>query len=195
VIRNQLLQGGKLMKKNISGTFIKILMAGFVFFIVGCSSNTETEPQDENITTIETVLEHSFTGPENELIEIWNDIHSDENGIEEIESAIGDLNSYTSEKFKPYFAEEGYNSFISSFGFAFLDYAYRNGYQLKLNNFEAETSEVKDNIYNFSLEVQYQKEDNAEQVVNVTGEANINEDGLVSNMLIRGNELVEALEQ
>jgi hypothetical protein len=183
------------MKKSISRTFIKILLVGFVFFVVGCTSDTETEPQDENITTIETVLEHSFTGPENELIEIWNDIHSDENGIEEIESAMGALNAYTSDKFKPYFAEEGYNSFISSFGFAFLDYAYRNGYQLKLNNFEAETSEVKDNIYNFSLEIQYKKEDSAEQVVNVTGQANINEDGLISNMLIRGNELVDALEQ
>lgn len=183
------------MKRYFVRTFITILWVGFVFFIVGCSSNTETEPQDENITTIETVLEHSFTGPEKELIEIWNDIRSDENEIEEIESAMGALNAYTSEKFKPYFAEEGYHSFISSFGFTFLDYAYRNGYQLKLNNAEVETSEVKDNIYNFSLEVQYQKEDSAEQVVNVTGEANINDDGLISNMLIRGNELVEALEQ
>jgi hypothetical protein len=183
------------MTRYLVRTFITILLVGLVLYVVGCSSNTETEPQDENKTTIKTVLEHSFTGPEQELIEIWNDIHSDENEMEEIESAIGALNSYTSEKFKPYFADQGYNSFISSFGFTFLNYAYRNGYQLKLNSFEVETSEVKDNIYNFLLEVQYQKEDSAEQVVNVTGEANINEDGLISKMLIRGNELVEALEQ
>ena len=40
--------------------------------VVSCKS------QDENINTIETVLEHSFTGPEQELIEIWNNIYRDE---------------------------------------------------------------------------------------------------------------------
>ncbi len=153
------------------------------------------ESQDENINTIETVLEHSFTGPEQELIEIWNNIYNDEAELEDVLSAIGALNSYTSDKFKPYFAEESYPSFISAFGFTFLDTAYRNGYQLYLMSIEMETSEVKDNIYNFSLEILYQKEDSAEQVVNITGQANLNEDGLISNIFIRGNELLEALEQ
>ncbi|MGJ9459572.1 hypothetical protein [Oceanobacillus sp. CF4.6] len=183
------------MNKDIS-IFIVILLVGLVLFIAGCSPNTETEPLDENIATIETIMEHSFTGPEQELIEIWNNIHTDEDEMEDIESAFEALNSYTSEKFKPYFTEEGYSSYISSFGFTFLNNAYRNDYQLNLNRIEVETSEVNDNIYKFSLEVHYQKEysDEHELVVNATGEVNINEDGLISNMLIRGNELMEALE-
>ncbi|MFC4024711.1 hypothetical protein ACFOUV_12985 [Oceanobacillus longus] len=181
------------MKKVIS-RFIVILLVGLVLFVASCSPNTETEPLDENIATIETVLEHSFTGPEQKLIEIWNDIHSDEDEMEDIESAFEELNSYTSEKFKPYFIEESYTSYISSYGFTFLSNAYRNGYQLNLNRIDLETSEVNDNIYKFSLEVQYQKEDSDEQVVNVTGEVNINEDGFISNMLVRGNELMESFE-
>ncbi|MEK4869865.1 MULTISPECIES: hypothetical protein [Niallia] len=178
------------MKKTVMRVFIILFVIGTIFFFVYRTSNTEIAEQKEAVTTIQTVLEHTFTGPEEKLANLWETIDNKEIEDNEVEAALAEWNSYTANNFKPYFTEEFYHSYIASYGENFLQKAHWNGYQLKMSNLEVEKADTKlENIYNFSLTVHYQKE----KVVNVTGQANINKDGLITGMEIKGNKLWEEL--
>jgi uncharacterized protein YcfL len=51
-----------------------ILLSGLMFLVVGCSSKENTE--DPNEETIETVLQHTFTGPNEKLQNIWGQLYN-----------------------------------------------------------------------------------------------------------------------
>ncbi|WP_164670023.1 hypothetical protein [Virgibacillus doumboii] len=75
-----------------------------IFVVTACS----TETKDENITTIETVLTNTFTGPDEELIKIWSDLRESSSEKEEFTKSAEALNNYSEGQFKPYFTEPMY---------------------------------------------------------------------------------------
>jgi hypothetical protein len=166
-----------LIKRN-DRSFGVALFILLTLFMVGCTEKTETEQQDENIETIEAVLQTSLTGPDDELIQI----------LDENFDALG---QYEENRYKDYFADEtSYMEFVSRYGSVLMIEPIRNDYKLTVKNIEYEKTDSKEIIYNFSVELQYQK-DGAEksEVEIVTGQANLNEDHKLENMLIRVNDL------
>ena len=70
----------------------------------------------------------------------------------------------------------------------------RNGYQLKVTNIEFEKTESEEIIYNFSVEIQYQKEGSEKTEVEVvTGQANLNDEHKIEDMLIRIGDFMGSL--
>jgi hypothetical protein len=166
-----------LIKRNDRSIGIALFIS-LTLFIVGCTEKTETEQQDDNIETIEAVLQTSLTGPEDELIKI----------LDENFDALG---QYEEKRYKDYFADEtSYMEFVSRYGSVLMIEPIRNDYKLTVKNIEYEKTDSKEIIYNFSVELQYQKEGSEKSEVEiVTGQANLNEDHKIENILIRVNDL------
>ncbi|WP_079529260.1 hypothetical protein [Halobacillus hunanensis] len=188
-------------ESNVSRIFKAFLLSGIFLLIVGCSSSdtSKTTPQDENITTIETVLEHQFTGPDQKLIELLDDPNNQtiigkegDNGSSETKPTELDL--YLEETYKSYFTEDMYDKFIGSYALGYHTAAYNNGYQLEVKNIDIKQNDTTENAYDFTVNVQYQKENSQEMTFEVTGRAHIYEEGKISNIDFSDDDgLLEAL--
>ncbi|GAA0489616.1 hypothetical protein GCM10008986_14340 [Salinibacillus aidingensis] len=166
------------MKKRSGKFFVTMFFALLVLYIAGCSEDTEkTKTQDENIQTIEAVLENTFTGPDDELKQIW------ESDVEEKMKAIG---PYTEKLFKDYFTENAYLEYAGVYGMTFLLEAHHSDYRLELKKATYEKTKSEEDIYDFTVQVEYQK-DGSEQseVGHLKGQANLNVDHKIEEMIIR----------
>ncbi|WP_066070385.1 hypothetical protein [Neobacillus soli] len=124
-------------------------------------NGTKTEEQGNNWvhkTVIEKVLEHQFTGPDEEFIEL--------NNKEDIQK----LGKYYVEVYGPYFTESGLETFIAAFGTQYPSDAYYNGYKLSLKNITIEQSENIPYRYSFIATVGCQKNGDEEKTASVNGE-------------------------
>ena len=145
----------------------------------------ETKTQDENIQTIEAVLKNSLTGPSDEFKQI----------IDQTEW-VEPLQQYEENRYKKYFSDDlSYMEFVNSYGAVLMNTPLRNGYQLKVKNIEYEKIDAKDMVYNFSIELQYQKEGTELwEVETVNGQANLTEEHKIEGMVIRINDFLGSLE-
>jgi hypothetical protein len=171
-----------------SGLLLCVLVFSWFFFFSGKDivldtltslGEKETKTQDENIPTIEAVLENALTGPSDELNQMLEG-----EGFE-------DLIKYEEELYKDYFANDSsYLDFVNNYASTLMIEPRRNGYQLKVKNIEYEKIDSKDVVYNFSVELQYQKEGSElSEVATVNGQANLTEEHKIEGMIIRYEKL------
>ncbi|MBT2663220.1 hypothetical protein [Bacillus sp. ISL-45] len=162
---------------KISRIVLSLLLSGVVLFVAGCSSPVKSTTQDPNISAIKTVLEHQFTGPNPEFIE----------GSDNIEK----LEQYYEKRYKPYFTEERYNSFIATLAYHYVHVAHNNDKQIKVDKVSVEKDE---DTYNFKVTVLYGKEDSGQNSAEVTGRAKFNEEGKITHIqYLNDGELTEKL--
>ncbi|SDQ07362.1 hypothetical protein [Virgibacillus salinus] len=175
------------MKKRTYKFFAAALFTSLFLMVVGCTENTETKTKDENIQTIKAVLHNMFTGPEDELKQIWK--------TNEAEEELKALSKYSEEQFKDYFTEDMYMEYsLASNEIVFLKTAYRNNYNLKVIKIKFEKTNSDEDIYNFSMEVQLQKvgkELSEIQIVN--GQANLSKEHKIEEILIRNEGVLKSL--
>jgi hypothetical protein len=164
------------LKKRTYKFFATVLFALILLMLVGCTEKTETKTQDENIKTIEAVLQNALTGPSDELKQILNETEW-----------VEPLRKFEENLYKDYFADDAsYLEFVNSFGSVLMNEPMRNGYKLKVKNIEYEKINSKDMVYNFSVELEYKKESSEKsEVAIVNGQANLTEEHKIEGMLIR----------
>ncbi|NCU16733.1 hypothetical protein [Pallidibacillus pasinlerensis] len=164
------------MKRTKYKFFTLTLFTIFILILSGCNESTGMKTSDENIKTIEAVLRNNLTGPDDELKEIINDMEGEEK--------LKALNNYDEKLYKDYFANNtSYQEYISSYGTVLWVQPINNNYKLEVKNIEFEMINDKENIYNFTLELQYQKENSeSSEVVKVEGQANLNDDHKIESI-------------
>ncbi|WP_085993376.1 hypothetical protein [Oceanobacillus senegalensis] len=169
------------MKKQKHPFIVIALLTSFLLLMMGCTENTESENQDENRRTIETVLQKNLNGPDEELEQIWNDMEGEEGII-----AFG---QYEENRYKNYFANDtSYQEYVSSYGSVLWIEPMRNNYKLKVNEIQLEQTDSEQIIYNFTVEVAYRKEGSKHsEVGRIKGQANLNEEHKIEDMLIHTN--------
>jgi hypothetical protein len=145
--------------------------------------NVSQGTQEEDIRTIEAVLQNALTGPSDELNQAL-----EAEGFE-------DLIKYEESLYKDYFANEtSYLEFVNNYGSTLMIEPRRNNYKLKVKNIEYEKTDSAEIVYNFSVELEYQKEGSEKSEVEVvTGQANLNEEHKIEAMLIRMNDFLGSL--
>jgi hypothetical protein len=169
-------------KGGFKGSMIKFfataLFTLLLLILVGCTEIKETITQDENVKTIEAVLQNSLTGPSDELKQILD---------KESEEKFEALNQYEERLFKAYFANEtSYRDFVNSYGSFVMIQPNSDYYNFKIKNIEYEEVDAKDSVYNFSVELQFEKEGSEKTEAGiVTGQANLTEENKIEGMLIR----------
>lgn len=177
------------MKKQTYRYFIPALLGLILFMLVGCNNETVKKTEDENVQTIEAVLKNTFTGPSDEWIQALD--------ATEEEGSFESFNQYLEDLYKDYFADDAsYLEFVNSFGATIMNGPIRNDYRLKVENIEYEQTASKEIIYNFSLKLQYQKEDSdSAEVGTVNGQANVNADHKIEKMVIRLGDFWNKIEE
>ena len=158
--------------------FATALFTFLLLILVGCTEKKETITQDENIKTIEAVLQNSLTGPSDELKQILD---------KESEEKFEALNQYEEKLFKDYFATEtSYRDFVNSYGSFVMIQPNSDYYNFKIKNIEYEEADANDSVYNFSVELQFEKEGSGKSEIGiVTGQANLTEEHKIEGILIR----------
>lgn len=149
--------------KSIIFFSFMLLMSGFL--IAACS---KADVEDTNKEAIKKVLEHQFTGPDEEFMElIWNPKYRTVlNNKEENK----EFDKYVAEVYGPYFTDSGLDSFIAAFGTQYPAFAYNSGYKLSFKGVTIEQSEKIPYRYTFIAKVGYQKNGDEEKTTNVEGE-------------------------
>lgn len=136
------------------------LLFGILLFVVGCS-----EHQDENITTIETVLKHQFTGPDLKLIGL---LDSPENAPiigKEVETSTEEpktptkLDLYLEARYKPHFTESMYSRYVATYALDYQVAASKSDYQLEVDGIDIEQNETNEDADDFTVKVLYKKEE------------------------------------
>ena len=151
--------------KTISIIFLSLMLLMSGFLIAACS---KADAEDTNKEAIKKVLEHQFTGPDEEFMHLmWNPKYKTAvNNKEENK----EFDKYVAEVYGPYFTDSGLDSFIDAFGTQYPTFAYNTGYKLSFKGVTIEKSEKIPYRYTFIAKVGYQKNGDEEKTANVEGE-------------------------
>lgn len=180
---------------------INVLLFGILLTVVGCSlsDTSESAPQDNNITTIEAVIEDLFTGPDQELIDL---LYSPENvtiigsdtEVEEVENST-ELDLYLEEKYKKsHFTEDMYSQYIVMYVLDYHISAHSNDYRMEVDSIDIEQNATTESAYDFTVNVRYNKAGNEQMNAEVTGRVHIYEESKIASFnLFDHKELYEAL--
>ncbi|MBM6617681.1 hypothetical protein [Bacillus suaedaesalsae] len=144
------------MKKIRVWSIVALLFSSI--FIGGCS-----QASDENTATIQTYLEHEFTGPNEELSNILDQgLHPPE------------LDSYLEERYGDIIVD--LESMVNrNYVLVFLRDAHLNGYQLHPKNITIKKIEgTENNVYDYEVEVEYSKDEQT-NIATVTGKINLDD--------------------
>ncbi|MER2057444.1 MAG: hypothetical protein ABTA16_01395 [Niallia sp.] len=168
--------------KRMKYKAVSITLFPFLLLLIGCTEKVD-KSTDEYIQTIEAVLHNTLTGPNEKLKEILERKEGKERTLAMAE--------YEAKLYKDYFANEtAYNDFTTRYGTLLMTEPYKNKCILKVETIEYERTHSKENIYNFSIQLQYQKEGKeSPEVKKITGQADLNDEHKIERMLIRVNDL------
>lgn len=148
---------------------LRIYMALFIvtscLWIAGCS---QTEPHDENIDIVKTVMEHEFNVPNEEVKAILQD-HDN----------LDRFYSYAEDTFKTHFTDNGYEKFINH-GFAMMYHlkAHEYDFQLTTTQIDVKQNEVTPTNYNFTVYMDYVKKNGDSRKIEIPGTAIFREDSI-----------------
>lgn len=162
-----------------------VLLAPLFLLITGCDEQKDQKMQDKNIEAIESVLQKSLTGPDNELKKNFSS-----------EEFTESINKYNEDHFSDFFTDQtSYIDFVNNYGAVLMTMPIRNEYTLKVKDIEYEKVNSDETIYNFSVDLEYQKEGNQESKTEiVSGQASLNDKHKIKNMIIRLDELWSSFE-
>ncbi|MFC7064178.1 hypothetical protein [Halobacillus seohaensis] len=191
---SNLINGGDFIyRKNNYRIVLSILLLGICFVSTGCSSvnTSDSASKDQNVTTIETVLNQQFTGPDQKLIDLLDDPENSTiigNGETTTPEEPTQLDLYLEEKYQPYFSESMYDEFIGTYATGYHASAYNNGYKFEIEKMGIENVEATEGAYDFTVNVLYNKEGTEERNSKVTGRININEEGEITKFRLMDDE-------
>lgn len=182
--------------KRISASFI---LFGILIFAIVCSSIADSEStiQDENLSTLESVLENTFTGPNKELTMLLEDPENltviGEDGENNSPENPTKLDLFLESMYQPHFTQDMYNEYIGKYA---LSYFPPESSQMIVGGMEVEQKNAKENIYDFIVSVQFQKEGNESKVYKIVGQTNFSKEGKIVKLKISSdNGLSSALRE
>ncbi|KLV28391.1 hypothetical protein ABW02_01200 [Niallia circulans] len=160
-----------------------ILLIVMVAALAGCS--VEAESKDKNISTLETVLNETFTVPNKELRDILEDpnnytmIGNDENT-----SSSSDLDSYLKKKYQESFTEEMYDKYTGTYALIYIAASPENS-EMKIKDVQVAQKEKQQNIYDYTAIIDYKKDDGSPiEKYEVKGQVNFSESGKIVAFII-----------
>jgi hypothetical protein len=123
--------------------------------------------EDENVSTLKTVLENTFNGPDQELLDIFALSKDDD-------SSFSRYIEYLDSKFKDYVTDDVYSNVF----YSYLNYLNEQT-KMVVQSIDVEEVDEEEKIYNFEINVQFQYNQREPELFLVTGQANFNEKGKI----------------
>jgi hypothetical protein len=165
----------------LTAALVAIFLIGGGYFIADKILLEQAAPEDNNIETIEAVLEQAFTGPDKELKQILDEKESyiADNKVKEYQN---ELFSYYEDVFQPYFEGNRFQDHVMSNKLNLNELAYSKGYQLDAQEIDVKKDEKAEDAYNFSFIVQYKKDEIKVGEIKLSGRVNIYEEGKINTL-------------
>jgi hypothetical protein len=178
--------GISIFQIKVIKSFLSLLLIGVLLIIGSCSSNSTSKPIPpvENITIINNVLKHQFTGPDKKLVKLLNDpknatiIGGDKETSDTQNPTQLDL--YLEEMYKMYFTEEMYSQFIGEYALTYQGLAEWRGNEIKINKIEIKQNKDNGKNYYFTANVKYQSKGSSEKLTAIKGNVHFSEDDKIS---------------
>lgn len=147
-----------------------------LFIFVGCSNSNDTI-----VDNIENVLTTQFTSPDEELVTLYleNMTVIGNGNTDESPKDSSDLDHYLENTYQQYFSEESYETFISQDGLLYQFLAESAGYDMSVDAIDVTES---DGTYEFSVIVNFQKENETENQATVTGTVGVDDNGKITRI-------------
>ncbi|MCA1011629.1 DUF4367 domain-containing protein [Halobacillus halophilus] len=148
-----------------------LFMALTLLIAAGCtsthSSGENTKEQSKVQEDVEKVLEHIFTGPDQELSQFYEEHNQEE------------ISNYYKDQFEPYFTEKYMDEAMkTNLVSSFHQKAYGNEVKMDINSMSVEQSEDKDTAYDFDTQIDVSNGQSAK----VRGRVNTNEQGKITRI-------------
>lgn len=177
----------KFKKKTVLGIGLGLIFILVALFLVILQSG-KIKTGDKNEETIQAVVEQIFTCPDEEMIDLYNDMQ--DTAINKSDSltpgALVEFDSTEIEKklkdmYAQYISEEWYDSFVEHFFTEFMIYSTAVGYETKVDQVVFTQSETIPTNYSFTIYLNYGQTDGEKKKHEIEGSAQISEkDGKVS---------------
>ncbi|CAM4090373.1 hypothetical protein [Mesobacillus thioparans] len=140
---------------------LTVLLIASGLFIAACSKSEDSKKE-----AITKVLEHQFTGPDEEFMDLmWNPKYKT---VVNDKEENKEFDQYVQEAYGPYFTESGLDFFIAAMGTQYPTYAYENEYELTLKDVTIKQNGDNPDLYTFVASVGYKK-NGEENTANVKG--------------------------
>ena len=168
-----------MIKQKAGG--ILLLLA---LFLTGCSEQKiEVEVvEDPNIETIKQYLEIEFNGPDEEAVQVQNEIFDDT--TDSGKTGIEQYTDYMNDSFSPYVEEERLQKLIStSLVYAYHYQANEIGYTFKTDQIQIKQQEGFERNYDYKVDVTFEK-DGEKNSATQTGFVTMSENGKISGVKI-----------
>lgn len=171
-------------ESSVSRILMSFLLLGIIL-VTGCSSTTvKSTTQDKNITTIKTVLNQQFTGPDLKLVELQESEENltviGKNGKVKQSESPTELEKYYDKLYRAYFTEKMYDKFLAAYAYYYQFMAHKNGYQLKVENIDIKKIDTTEGAYEFNVSVLYGKDGSKQKNAEVSGRVYFNKDGKIN---------------
>lgn len=158
--------------KKIIFYFISCLS---LFLFVGCSQSSDT-----TVENIKTVLTTQFTSPDEELVTLYKEnLTTIGSTTDEPPKDSSELDHYLENIYQQYFSENYYDTFIAKDGILFQFAAETSGYDMSVDSVDVTES---DDIYEFSIIINFHKENETENQATVTGTVSIDDNGKITRI-------------
>ncbi|MYL33883.1 hypothetical protein GLW05_09755 [Pontibacillus yanchengensis] len=156
--------------------------------LLGCSMEVTSSTEEKHIETIKHVLEKLFTGPDQELVELFEEPENvsviGREGESSSTESPTELDRYLEDQYKPYFTTNMYERFIGIYAMNYPLKSYASDYQLRVGSIEVDQIESTEGVYDFTVHVMYGKDGMEEKEKEVEGRVNVNDEGKISNIEI-----------
>ena len=175
---------------------IVIIVAIAMIFIY----SEKNKPMDKNIEAIKKVVGQIFTGPDQEMVQLFQeylqklDMSVREPSTTNVSSEDADPYSKIDEKlntmYAPYMTKEFYEgSFARNYWSSYYVYSTTKGYELKVNNINITQSEKEPRNYSFVIDLNYGPIDSDKKNIIIDGSAQFaQEEGKISYLQIFDNQ-------
>ena len=201
-------------KRHVLPVFISIVMVVVACFFVFTMITPNSTPSDQlaapvsnddqNKAAIRAVLEHEFTGPDEEYIRLVKEMHRQQTDPT-YEKYVGqDKNpdntqymKYLREKFSTYFTEHGFDVFIMSTPAHSYHRLYLKDYKISISTINVVQSENPDapKNYSFTAQVLYENKDGEEMTFEMEGKAICSEPGKIGKIYFTAHGLSEKMNE
>ncbi|WP_430494338.1 hypothetical protein [Rossellomorea marisflavi] len=160
-----------------------ILAGGYVVMNTVITNHTASHEEE-----VKEVLEKIFTGPDDEL----KNLMDQENRY--IEEGNSDeyfdlLLSYYKDTYRAYMSSDTIEQYVNETKLSIQVFTYTDGYHLKAEKIDVKQDKKREESYSFTVDVQYEKEGGKEGNVKVTGDMSVDEQGMISSIRYRDEEL------
>ena len=201
-------------KRHVVPIFISIVLVAVACFFVFTMVNPNPTPtnhlaapvsnDDQNKAAIQAVLEHEFTGPDEEYIRLVEEMHKQQTdptyekyvGQEKNPDNTQYMN-YLKEKYSTYFTEHGFDTFIMSTPAHFYHRLYLEDYKISISTINVVQSENPNTPknYDFTAQVLYENKDGEKTTFEMQGKAICSEPGKIGKIYFSVQGLSEKMNE